>query len=349
KLAGDGGDAARYATRVRRGVPTLWRGSAPRRRHHRGRRQVAEGERTEGRLRRLDAQGALPHRGQEDDGVRALRAARRIARRDRVSDRRRHRSGRDVEGVRRNAIDGLDPQEAAAHLRPGRRMRARGEGLPGGSAGDRAVAGCAHRGLRLARPVADRRVPLLARFARDERYGGGGSGSRDRLRRRRIVAALGRRRLPRRRSGLVGAAVAEEQQLPRGHRSSGRLQHRNGPQIPVKPGAQGIAALRKETGERLFSSMEWSSAATSSGDNRRFGMRTLRYLAKRSTAMGSFSSSSRSGSETYWTSQARSRRAVTPARSGPTAGPLPTLWQAEQRLRNRYPPLPTSGIAGASA
>ena len=45
--------------------------------HHRRRRQVAARARAAGRVRRLDAQGAVPRRGQEDDGLRALRAARR--------------------------------------------------------------------------------------------------------------------------------------------------------------------------------------------------------------------------------------------------------------------------------
>src|SRR6267143_1647993 len=44
------------------------------------------------RVRRLDAQGALPRRGQEDDGLRAARAARRASRRDHLSDWRRHGS-----------------------------------------------------------------------------------------------------------------------------------------------------------------------------------------------------------------------------------------------------------------
>ena len=56
----------------------------------------------EGLVRRLHAQGAVPPRGQEDDGPGAGRAARLApARRDPLPDRRRHRPDRHVEGVRR--------------------------------------------------------------------------------------------------------------------------------------------------------------------------------------------------------------------------------------------------------
>ena len=69
----------------------------------------------QGRLvRHLDAQGALPDRGQEDDGARARRAARLGgARRDPLSDRRRHRPDRHVEGVRRAGGDRLHRQASA--------------------------------------------------------------------------------------------------------------------------------------------------------------------------------------------------------------------------------------------
>ena len=56
-----------------------------------------------GRLvRHLDLEGAVPDRGQEDDGARTCRAVRLgRARRDLLSDRRRHRPDRHVEGLRR--------------------------------------------------------------------------------------------------------------------------------------------------------------------------------------------------------------------------------------------------------
>ena len=60
-------------------------------------------------VRRLDPQGAVPRRGQEDDGLRAGRAARLdAARLDHLSDRRRHRHGRHVEGVRGDGGARLD-------------------------------------------------------------------------------------------------------------------------------------------------------------------------------------------------------------------------------------------------
>ena len=64
-------------------------------------RIVGEGK-SRGLVRRLHAQGAVPHRGQEDDGPRAGRPARLdAARRHLLSHRRRHRPDRHVEGVRR--------------------------------------------------------------------------------------------------------------------------------------------------------------------------------------------------------------------------------------------------------
>lgn len=79
---------------------------------------VGEGE-SKGRLvRHLDLEGALPHRRQEDDGAGACGAARLgRARRDLLSDRRRHRPDRHVEGVRRAGEDRLHRLEASAHGR----------------------------------------------------------------------------------------------------------------------------------------------------------------------------------------------------------------------------------------
>ena len=77
-------------------------------------------------VRLLDLEGALPARGQEGDGLRACRAARLgTARRDLLSDRRRHGPDRHVEGVRRAGGGRPDRIEAAAHVRgAGRRLRA---------------------------------------------------------------------------------------------------------------------------------------------------------------------------------------------------------------------------------
>ncbi len=94
-------------------------------------RRAGQGE---GRLvRRLHSEGAVPDRGQEDHGAgtgRATRLGR--ARRDLLSDRRRHRPDRHVEGLRRNGGDRLHRRQASADGRgAGRRLRAHGAGLGG--------------------------------------------------------------------------------------------------------------------------------------------------------------------------------------------------------------------------
>ena len=78
-------------------------------------------------VRRLDAEGAVSHRRQEDDGVRAGRAARvALARLDHLSHRRRHRPDRHVEGIRRDGGDrlGAAATPAAHGLGAGGRLRA---------------------------------------------------------------------------------------------------------------------------------------------------------------------------------------------------------------------------------
>ena len=119
-----GGECARDRDAGRRGLP--------RRRADRRLRQARRRGREEHRLvQLLDPARALPHRGQEDDGHRAGRAARLgTARRDLLSDRRRHRHHRHVEGLRRAGGARLDRHEAAAHGRgAGRGLRADGQGL----------------------------------------------------------------------------------------------------------------------------------------------------------------------------------------------------------------------------
>ena len=89
---------------------------------------------SDGRLvRGVDAQGALPDRGQEDDGARDRRAARLAdARRDPLPDRRRGRSDRHPQGARRGSRAGLGRgRPAAAGLRPGDRVRADRHGVRG--------------------------------------------------------------------------------------------------------------------------------------------------------------------------------------------------------------------------
>ena len=85
-----------------------------------------------GRLvRGVDAQGALPDRGQEDDGAGDRRAAGVAdARRDPLPDRRRGRSDRHPQGARRGPRAGLGRgRPAAARVRPGDRLRADRHGV----------------------------------------------------------------------------------------------------------------------------------------------------------------------------------------------------------------------------
>ena len=93
------------------------RDGLPRQRAHRRLRQDRRGGQGEGRLvRHVDAEGGVPHRGQEDDGAgtgRATRLGR--SRRYSLSDRRRHRADRHVEGVRRTGGDRFHREQAPAH------------------------------------------------------------------------------------------------------------------------------------------------------------------------------------------------------------------------------------------
>ena len=128
----------------------LWRAGVRRRRADRRVRRAGRQGRGRGAVvRLLDAQGALPARGQEGDGVRACRAARLGgARRDLLSDRRRHRADRHVEGVRRTGGGRPDRAQAAADVRgPGRRLRADGPRVRGGR-GIRRALGQARRRSR---------------------------------------------------------------------------------------------------------------------------------------------------------------------------------------------------------
>ena len=103
-------------------------------------RQARRGRtRAHGLVRRLDAQGAVSHRGQEDDGLRAGRAARLdAARRHLLPDRRRHGPHRHVEGVRRTRGHRLDRARAAADgRRAGDGLRADRAGVAGRRASTR--------------------------------------------------------------------------------------------------------------------------------------------------------------------------------------------------------------------
>ena len=94
--------AARRQAALRRRVHLARRvGRTGRRPHHRCRPRRRRARRPAGLVRRLDAEGAVSPRGQEDDGVRAGRAARlALARCRDLPDRRRHRPDRDVERLR---------------------------------------------------------------------------------------------------------------------------------------------------------------------------------------------------------------------------------------------------------
>ena len=124
----------------------------------------------EGRLvRRLDPQGAVSHRRQEDDGAGACRAARLgAARRDLLSDRRRHRPDRDVEGLCGAGGDRLHRQEAPAHDRgAGGRLRPDGARLRGGRRARAALRECPHHRERHPGAAGGRRLPDPARGARE--------------------------------------------------------------------------------------------------------------------------------------------------------------------------------------
>ena len=61
------------------------------------------------------------------------------------------------------------------------------------------------------------------------------------------------------------------------------------------------------------------------------------YLAKRPVAIGSFSRIMTSGWRMNLSSHLASLRAVTPARSGPTRSPPPTVWQdAHLSVKDRF-------------
>ena len=91
-------------------------------------RVAAEQRRAARLVRRLDAQGAVPHRRQEDDGLRARRAdGLALARLDHLSDRRRHRawSACGRRSTRWSAIGWMQPAAPAAHgVGAGRGLRA---------------------------------------------------------------------------------------------------------------------------------------------------------------------------------------------------------------------------------
>ena len=99
---------------------------------------VRQGVRTVRLVRPVDAERAVSRRGQEDDGLRAgLRFRRRggerpidAARRHLLSDRRRDRPDRHVEGVRRNAASRLDRRASGPEWWPSRPKTVRRSSAP---------------------------------------------------------------------------------------------------------------------------------------------------------------------------------------------------------------------------
>ncbi len=168
-------------------------------------RIVARAQGRRGLVRRVDAQGAVPRRGQEDHGLRDRRAARMVAaRRRRLPDGRRHGPHRDVEGVRRDGGARLDRAGAPAHgLGPGRGLRADPEGVRGRQGRLRELRERAHVRVRAARPEGLRGLSDPEDPPRLEGGGRHRDGRRDAPRRRRARLARGplRRARGRRRVG----------------------------------------------------------------------------------------------------------------------------------------------------
>ena len=145
--------------------------------HRRGQglRRACSGARL---VRVRDPQGALPHRGQEDDGVRDRGAdGLEAARRHPLPHRRRHRPHRHVEGLRGDGGHGFRGCEAPAPVRrSGGGLRPHREGVFGGARGSAAMAERPDPRPRPARAQGPRRLPHPAGPARDAT----GRGSRSR-------------------------------------------------------------------------------------------------------------------------------------------------------------------------
>src|SRR5437868_12599686 len=221
-------------------MPRLRRdGRAGRRRDHRRGQARAAVPRRERRLRPLDAEGAVPRRGEEDHGLRVARGPRPAARRDPLPNRRRHGPDRDVEGVRRDAAPRLDRRRAPAHVHGAvERLRA---DRPRARAGARQRAGvgvAADVGLGPARAARDRRPPDAARAARLARRGHRRRRRADRARRRGRAPVGRRRRRPRGGRGVPGAGAPPLRRRDLARRDDGRVQHRRR-QVPLM--ARGIA------------------------------------------------------------------------------------------------------------
>ena len=166
---GAGGDARGHPAAVRRGIPAVRGAGGTGPWHNRRLGQVAGRAPIAARFRPFHPQGAVPRRGQEDDGVRVVGAVRRrTARRDHLSDRRRDGPGRDVEGLRRDGGHGMDRSESApTRIGAIRRVCPRGRGIQDEQPSHRALARSPDHGLRAPGAQPHRRVHLPARSPGD--------------------------------------------------------------------------------------------------------------------------------------------------------------------------------------
>ena len=139
-----------------------------------------------------------------------------------VSDGRRHRSGRHVEGIRRDGSARLDTarQAAALRFRAGRRLCAGREGVPRGRRAHRGMGQRADARLRFAGAFAARRFHLPARVARNTWHGHRDRRRGDAARDSRARFAFRDRRVSGRRRGVgsAGAAAQERVHSPGGQR-----------------------------------------------------------------------------------------------------------------------------------
>ena len=231
-------DAGRHAEAVLRRVRALWRHRSIACRARSPTPGTSCASTAEGRLRRVDVARAVSHRRQEDDGVRAGRAARRRAYPTSSSIPPAAAPGSSACGrrsTRWRRSAGLPRGRRPRFVsRAGRRLCAGREGVPRRRRAHRAVGERAHSRLRAARAVAARRLHLRARAARDA------AARRSRSKRtrcsaatRELAARVRHRRVPRRRRRVGGARATAHERLRSPERSRGRLQYRNGSEIPL--------------------------------------------------------------------------------------------------------------------
>ncbi|MCK7540828.1 MAG: hypothetical protein MZV63_63035 [Marinilabiliales bacterium] len=245
--------AGRRAQAFHQRMPGPWRGRDPHRRAHHRLRQGGPGGRREVRpFRRLDAEGALPHRGQEDHGLRDRRADGLAAPGCRSSTRR--AAGPGLVGMWK-AFDEMETlgwigTERPTHGHgPGRGLRAHGPGFPGRTGIRRAVGERADDRRRHAGPGRRGGFPHLkgpARERRDSR-----SGLRRRDPGRDLCVGPDDRALagPGGRGDARGPAAPQERRLGPRRRIGRPLQHRQRREILPHLGLKGLSLLRGSCGD----------------------------------------------------------------------------------------------------